>query len=376
MVDQEAAELVKEALRSGKTEKEVITLMKQAGYTDEAISELMAGVSNQPGNNLAGRAAEKNKIQIQDMPRMGPRMMPLQPGASMIDWIKLAFLSFIHPKTSADELREKAGFLPGFTMVALGGVVVVLVVLLMTLLMGGFVFGGPPMGSLIIIMVVIFLLYLGFWLLLGSVSWLIGKLLGTVSSYKTFVGGFGFAYSSISVVSMAVGIVILYAYLWINYSSMASLYSYSNPSNAISIVIMQFLLYAAIFVLSTYSEFIFFIFTRELLKFSDERAVWNSIISTLVTAIIISLISVALVWAWLSPLLGSGFVSQNGSSSASVAVCKMAASTCEANLAAGVYTSGTQCASSCRVSCKDSSGNDVTANAYTYCISGLSDYIE
>ncbi len=64
MADPEAVNLVKEALASGKTEQEVIVLMKQAGYTDQAVSEVMSVIKGQPGDELARKIAEKNRISL------------------------------------------------------------------------------------------------------------------------------------------------------------------------------------------------------------------------------------------------------------------------------------------------------------------------
>ena len=80
MADPEAVELVKEALASGKTEQEVIALMKQAGYTDQAVSEVMAEIRGQPGDELARAVAEKNRIPLaQDAPRRAAAQPAMQP---------------------------------------------------------------------------------------------------------------------------------------------------------------------------------------------------------------------------------------------------------------------------------------------------------
>ncbi len=78
MADPEAVNLVKEALASGKTEQEVIILMKQAGYTDQAVSEVMAELKGQPGDELAKRIAEKNRISLaQAAPKQQPVMQQM-----------------------------------------------------------------------------------------------------------------------------------------------------------------------------------------------------------------------------------------------------------------------------------------------------------
>lgn len=81
MVDTEAVNLVREALKSGKTEAEVVALMKQAGYTDPAISEILTEAKRDayPVDELARRIAEKNKIKpSQDMPKPEPQTVPTQ----------------------------------------------------------------------------------------------------------------------------------------------------------------------------------------------------------------------------------------------------------------------------------------------------------
>ena len=84
MVDADAVNLVKEALKSGKSEKEVIALMKQAGYADQSIADVLAEVRGgaSPADELARRIAVKNNIPVQpNLPRLGPRNLPSQPPA-------------------------------------------------------------------------------------------------------------------------------------------------------------------------------------------------------------------------------------------------------------------------------------------------------
>lgn len=67
MVDQNAVDLVKEALTRGKTESELVALLRQSGYNDGAISEIMAAAK--PSVGLEGF-------------RVGQAQPPMRPAAA------------------------------------------------------------------------------------------------------------------------------------------------------------------------------------------------------------------------------------------------------------------------------------------------------
>lgn len=79
MVDQDAVNLVKEALASGRNQQEIVSLMKQAGYTDAAISEVMTGIKQPQQDDVAAKIAAKNNLPMgQDLPKLGPAALPMQ----------------------------------------------------------------------------------------------------------------------------------------------------------------------------------------------------------------------------------------------------------------------------------------------------------
>jgi hypothetical protein len=121
-------------------------------------------------------------------------------------------------------------------------------------------------------------------------------------------------------------------------------------------------------VFSIYALYILVVFVRESMEMSTLGAVVAIFLPVIVVFIIGAVISSIMVLS----LVGSF----NGvSSSASLTACKTAATTCSMNLATGVYSSGSQCETSCRQACTSSSGTEVVPNAVSYCMAGESSLI-
>ena len=76
MADLEAVKIVKEALGSGRTEKEVIGFLKAAGYPDDAISDIMSEAKGVPEPGEGPAPAPLPKLGPPELPSQQPAAQP------------------------------------------------------------------------------------------------------------------------------------------------------------------------------------------------------------------------------------------------------------------------------------------------------------
>lgn len=224
MVDTEAVNLVREALKSGKTEAEVVALMKQAGYTDPAISEILTEAKKDayPVDELARKLAEKNRIPLQeDLPKLGPPTLPSQPPTlqpmpapgsgldkSIIGMFKLAIDAFLHPAETSKKVKGSVSMGDSAKLLAILGIALALIISIL-MLVGILLLGSLASAATVgvnfstffvswIVVTVIMLIVMPLAILLGwiigmGIFWISAKILGGTRSYSKFAAEMAFA---------------------------------------------------------------------------------------------------------------------------------------------------------------------------------------
>lgn len=377
MADPEAVNLVKEALASGKTEQEVIALMKQAGYTDQAISEVMAEIKRQPGDELARRIAEKNKIPLtqaaQKQPSAQPAMQSM-PGTgldkSVLNLLKMSFMAFIHPTETARKLRGNVTTVDGLKVVCLAGLIIGAVSLVLGLL------GGSDISDLVVNFVgAVFGIILA-WIIGSGILWVCGKIVGGKGSAGNLATGIAFIQASTAIIGYLLIIVSVVTITYIVVSSLLAMASASSVGSLFMLAASPEMFMrasgimtavgAVIFIFSLYILYLEVIFVREFMELSAGRAI-IAVLLPVITLAILAFVTVVL-------LFGMIFAPASSYSTVNLSLCKSAAAQCSMGLATGTYASGNECIM-CDSACSEN-GQEIVLNAVQYCKEGKSNLIK
>ncbi len=311
MADVEAVNLVREALKSGKTEAEVVTLMRQAGYTDQAISEIMAGAKRwaYPADELARRIAEKNNIPVQqNLPKLGPSNLPSRPPVvqpmpisssgldkSIVGMFKLAIDTFLHPEGASKKIKGNVSMGDGAKLVGLCGITVaVLITILMVLgvamlsMIAPSQFAGPLFmiilligGGLIIGFPIVMLLG---WILGTGILWVSAKILGGKRAFSAFASEMAFPQVGISLANIVIIIIEFIILIAIAATAATSLMGalagggllgvFSAFSAFASTMMIGGIITGLItLVFSIYALYVFVVFIRESMEMCTLRAI-------------------------------------------------------------------------------------------------------
>ena len=338
MADVEAVNLVREALKSGKTEAEVVALMRQAGYTDPAVSEILTEAKRgaYPADELARRIAEKNNIPVQqNLPKLGPSNLPSQPprvqpmpisssglDKSIIGMFKLAIDTFLHPGEASKKIKGNVSMGDGAKLIALCGIAVaVLITILMVLgvavlsMVAPSQFAGPLFiiilmvgGGLVIGLPIAMLLG---WIIGTGILWVSAKILGGRKPYSEFASEMAFPQVGISLANIVVAIIEFVIMAVIAMNAVASLMSalagggllgiFGAFSAFASTMMIGGIITGLIsLVFSIYALYVFVAFIRE----SMELGTLKAILAILLPGIIVAVLAVLAVGAfqWFSPL--------------------------------------------------------------------------
>jgi len=356
MADMEAINLVREALKSGKTGAEVVALMKQAGYTDLAISEILTEAKRgaYPADELARRIAEKNNIPVQqNLPKLGPSNLPSQPprvqpmpisssglDKSIIGMFKLAIDTFLHPGEASKKIKGNVSMGDGAKLIALCGIVVALItsifILVGMLLLGSLVSvatGGLNFDTFLVswvVMTVVMLIAMPIGLLIGwiigtGILWISAKILGGKRSFSAFASEMAFPQVGISLANIVVAIIEFVIMAVIAMNAVASLMSalagggllgiFGAFSAFASTMMIGGIITGLIsLVVGIYALYVLVVFIRESMEMSTLRA----IVAILLPGIVVAVLGVILVGAflWVNPFTSgppTGTYTYNGS---------------------------------------------------------------
>jgi len=346
MADMEAINLVREALKSGKSENGIVALMRQAGYTDPAVSEILTEAKKgaYPADELARRIAEKNNIPVQqNLPKLGPSNLPSQPprvqpmpisssglDKSIIGMFKLSIDSFLHPAGTSKRIKGNVSMGDSAKLLAILGIAIALIfsiiMLIGVLLLGSIASAATAsvnFGAFFIswiVMAVTMLIVMPLALLLGwvigtGILWVSAKILGGTRSYSEFAAEMAFAQVGISLANVVVIIIesIIMAVIAVNaVAAMVSAFTTGGSLGILGILgtlatfagtmIMGWIITGLIgLVFGIYALYVFVIFIRESMELSTLRAVL-AIFLPLIVIFFLGTIASVMVWYWISPL--------------------------------------------------------------------------
>ena len=349
MVDIDAVNLVREALKSGKSQNEVVVLMKQAGYTDQSIADVLAEAKkgSYPADELARRIAEKNNIPLQQsMPKLGPPTLPSQPpilqpmpvpssgiDKSIIGMFKLSIDAFLHPADTSKKIKGTMDMGDGAKMMALCGVFLALIfsvfMLIVILALSSIAstvasvnlsafFVSWIVSSIGMIIAMPVGLLIG-WVIGAGIWWISAKILGGTRSYSEFASEMVFPQIGISLASIVVFVIEFVIMLVIALNAMAALVSAITNGGIFAIfgaiaaftstMMIGFIITGLMsLVFGIYALYVFVAFMRESMEMSTLRAV-IAIFLPIIVVFILGVVASIGVWMWISPLTGapSGF---------------------------------------------------------------------
>jgi len=344
MADVEAVNLVREALKSGKSENEVVVLMKQAGYTDQAISEIMAGAKRgaYPADELARRIAEKNNIPVQqNLPKLGPSNLPSRPPVvqpmpisssgldkSIVGMFKLAIDTFLHPGEASKKIKGNVSMGDGAKLIALCGIAVALItsifILVGMLLLGSLVSvatGGLNFDAFLVswvVMTVVMLIAMPIGLLIGwiigtGILWISAKILGGKRSFSAFASEMAFPQVGISLANIVVAIIEFVIMAVIAMNAVASLMSALAGGGLLGVfgafgafastmMIGGIITGLISLVVGIYALYVLVVFIRESMEMSTLRAIVAIFLPLIAIIIIGAVIASVMVGYWFTPL--------------------------------------------------------------------------
>ena len=341
MVDVDAVNLVREALKSGKSENEVVVLMKQAGYTDVAISETLAEAKRgiYPADELARRIAEKNNIPLQQsMPKLGPANLPSQPplmqpmpvpvyglDKSIIAMFKLSIDAFFHPADTFKKIKGGVSMGDGAKLIGLCGIAVALIIsifmLVGMLLLGSLAsaVANIDMGTFFVswiiitiaMLIVVPIAMLIGWIIGAGILWISAKVLGGTRSYSEFAAEMVFPQVGISLANMVVVIIEFIIMAVVAVNAVAAIVSAFTTGGSLGIL-SAFAAFAGTMmiggiitglislVFGIYALYVLVVFIRESMGLGTLKA----ILAILLPGIIVAVLAVLAVGAfqWFSPL--------------------------------------------------------------------------
>jgi hypothetical protein len=343
MVDLDAVNLVREALKSGKTENEVVVLMKQAGYIDVAISEILAVAKRgvYPADELARRIAEKNNIPLQQtMPKLGPPTIPSQPplmqpmpvpvsniDKNIIAMFKLSIDAFLHPAETSKKIKGSVSMGDGAKLIGLCGIAVALIIsifiLVGMLLLGtlasavasidmSMFFVSWIIGTIVMLFVVPIAMLIG-WVIGAGILWISAKVLGGTRSYSEFAAEMVFPQVGISLVNIAVIIIEFIIFIIIALNAAASLMS-SLSSGGIFGIFSAFAAFTSTMVIGgiitglislvvgIYALYVLVVFIKESMEMSTIKAIIAIFLPLVAVIIIGAVIASVMAWYWFMPL--------------------------------------------------------------------------
>ncbi len=346
MVDLDAVNLVKEALKSGKSENQVVVLMRQAGYSDQAIVDVLAEAKRgaSPVDELARRMAARNMPAQPNLPRLGPQSLPSQPPTlqpmplpssgldkSIIGMFKLAINSFLHPAETAKKIKGSVSMVDGAKLLAIMGVALTLIISILMLigvmLLGSIAsvanaslnFGAflvPWITWTVIMLVVMPLALLLGWVIGTGILWVGAKILGGARSYSEFAAEMAFAQVGISLANVVVIIIEFIIMAVVAVNAVAAMISAFTAGGALGILgafatfastmIIGWMITGLIgLVFGIYALYVFVVFIRESMELSTLKAI-VAIFLPLIVIFILGVVASVMVWYWVSPLT-SGF---------------------------------------------------------------------
>jgi hypothetical protein len=344
MADVEAVNLVREALKSGKTEAEVVALMRQAGYTDPAVSEILTEAKKgaYPADELARRIAEKNNIPVQqNLPKLGPSNLPsqlprVQPmpisssglDKSIIGMFKLAIDTFLHPGEASKKIKGNVSMGDGAKLIALCGIVVALItsifILVGMLLLGSLASvatGGLNFDTFLVswvVMTVAMLIAMPIGLLIGwiigtGIVWISAKILGGKRSFSAFASEMAFPQVGISLANIVVAIIEFVIMVVIAMNAVASLMSALAGGGLLGVfgafgafastmMIGGIITGLISLVVGIYALYVLVVFIRESMEMSTLRAIVAIFLPLIAIIIIGAVIASVMVGYWFTPL--------------------------------------------------------------------------
>jgi hypothetical protein len=343
MVDLDAVNLVREALKSGKTENEVVVLMRQAGYTDQAISDVLAEAKRgaYPADELARRIAEKNNIPLQQsMPKLGPANLPSRPPSvqqipilgsnidkSIIAMFKLSIDAFLHPAETSKKIKGSVSMGDGAKLMALCGVSLALIfslLLLVAVLVLSSIASAVTSVDLStffvswIVMTIGMLIAIPVGLLIGwiigtGIWWISAKILGGTRSYSEFASEMVFPQVGTSLANIVVVVIEFVILLVIALNAIASLMNaivsggllgiFSAFAAFTSTMLIGGIITGLIsLVFSIYALYVLVVFVRESMEMSTLKAVVAIFLPLIVVFIIGAVIASVMAWYWFMPL--------------------------------------------------------------------------
>jgi hypothetical protein len=340
MVDIDAVNLVREALKSGKSQNEVVVLMKQAGYTDQSIADVLAEAKkgSYPADELARRIAEKNNIPLQQsMPKLGPATMPSQPpliqpmpvpssgiDKSIMGMLKLSIDSFLHPGEASKKIKGSVSIGDSAKLLALYGVAAAFLITVLMILGVAILsmiapsqFAGP---LFIVILVVGIGLIIGFpiamligWIIGTGILWVSAKILGGTRSYSEFSAEMALPQVGISLVNIAVGIIEFVIIAAIAMGAVASLMN-AVATGGLTGMFVAFAAFTSTMmiggiitglislVVGIYALYVLVVFIKESMEMSTIKAIIAIFLPLVAVIIMGAVIASVMAWYWFMPL--------------------------------------------------------------------------